>query len=227
MASRASAAAPSPAGGARTGLTGAAIASSSALAASQLRRMRRIVDAAVELAASGGFDAVRLRDVAERSDVALGTLYKYFRSKEDLLLFALDEQVAALEGALAAAPARGRTPLARVTDFFDRATRGLTQRPQFARAVVRAMAGGDPATALKIASLHLRISRLILAALGNRPADLDGTLAAQSGTTREHQLATTLIHVWFSALVGWSAGLHEPDAVVARVRDAARLVLVR
>ena len=54
------------------------------LVASQLRRMRRIVDAAVELAEQGGFEAVRLRDVAERSDVALGTLYKYFRSKEDI-----------------------------------------------------------------------------------------------------------------------------------------------
>ncbi|MCP4004081.1 MAG: hypothetical protein GY725_07795, partial [bacterium] len=35
------------------------------LVASQLKRMRRIVDAAVDLAEQGGFEAVRLRDVAE------------------------------------------------------------------------------------------------------------------------------------------------------------------
>ena len=39
------------------------------LAASQLRRHRRIVDAVVELAEKGGFDGVRLRDVAEVSEV--------------------------------------------------------------------------------------------------------------------------------------------------------------
>ena len=39
------------------------------LATSQLRRVRRIVDAAVALAEKGGFDGVRLRDVAEASGV--------------------------------------------------------------------------------------------------------------------------------------------------------------
>jgi len=62
------------------------------LATSQLRRVRRIVDAAVALAEEGGFDGVRLRDVAEASGVALGPLYKYFRSKEDLLLCAVNEE---------------------------------------------------------------------------------------------------------------------------------------
>src|SRR5215470_2301770 len=84
------------------------------LVASQLRRMRRIVDAAVELAESGGFEGVRLRDVAERSNVALGTLYKYFRSKEDILLFAFDEGVSRLEQSLAARGPAGGTALSRV-----------------------------------------------------------------------------------------------------------------
>ena len=41
--------------------------------------------AAIELAERGGFEGVRLRDVAAHADVALGTLYRRFRSKEDLL----------------------------------------------------------------------------------------------------------------------------------------------
>ena len=35
----------------------------------------------MELAEEGGFEAVRLRDLASHADVALGTLYKRFRSK--------------------------------------------------------------------------------------------------------------------------------------------------
>ena len=53
-------------------------------------KAQRIIAAAFELAQTGGFEAVRLRDVAARSDVALGTLYKRFRSKEDILVGALE-----------------------------------------------------------------------------------------------------------------------------------------
>ena len=51
-------------------------------------KARRIVESAVELAEKGGFEAVRLREVASHAGVALGTLYRRFRSKEDLLLAA-------------------------------------------------------------------------------------------------------------------------------------------
>jgi AcrR family transcriptional regulator len=47
----------------------------------QQDRHRRILDATISLASEGGFDAVQMRAVAERADVALGTLYRYFPSK--------------------------------------------------------------------------------------------------------------------------------------------------
>ncbi len=195
------------------------------LAANQLRRMRRIVDAAVDLAQRGGFEAVRLRDVADRSGVALGTLYNYFRSKEELLLFALHEEIERLEEDLCARPAAGSTSLQRVCDLFQRATHGLTRRPQFARAVVRAMAAGDPETALQIAGLQLRVQRLILAALHDEQPDLEAPLDGNGGTPRERQIAISLIQVWFSAQVGWSVGLHSIETITTHVRNAARLVL--
>jgi AcrR family transcriptional regulator len=195
------------------------------LAASQLRRMRRIVDAAVSLAEAGGFEAVRLRDVADRSEVALGTLYKYFRSKEDLLLFALSEEFARLEEAMVARPPLGRSPLARVVDFFRRATHGFTRKPHLARAVLRAMASGDPETGLKIAGAQLRVARLVVAALRGTPPDLEAPLDEAAGNARERSIALALQHVWFSSLVGWSAGLHDEPGVAEHVRTAARLML--
>ncbi|WP_235736065.1 TetR family transcriptional regulator [Nocardioides alcanivorans] len=44
----------------------------------QRERRRRILVATTELASEGGFDAVQMRAVSERADVALGTLYRYF-----------------------------------------------------------------------------------------------------------------------------------------------------
>lgn len=197
---------------------------SARLAQSQLRRMRRIVDAAVELAEAGGFDAVRLRDVAEQSDVALGTLYKYFRSKEDILLFALNEEIGGLERAISARPIATGSAYERVSELFRRSTRALARRPQFARAVIRAMAVGDPDTATQIAGLQIRITRLVAAALRGVAPELVATGGAP-GDPREHAIASTLTQVWFSSLVGWAAGIRTEREVSEQVRTAAALIL--
>src|SRR6185503_800266 len=57
--------------------------------AAQRDRRKRILDATLALASKGGYDAVQMRTVAERADVALGTLYRYFPSKIHLLVSAL------------------------------------------------------------------------------------------------------------------------------------------
>ena len=113
------------------------------LAASQLRRHRRIVDAVIKLAEKGGFEGVRLRDVAEVSEVALGTLYKYFHSKEEILVFALTEELEKLETAMATHPVEGTTALARVTRFFERATRGKSATPASTHRRCRDRVGGE------------------------------------------------------------------------------------
>ena len=196
------------------------------LVASQLRRMRRIVDAAVELAEQGGFDAVRLRDVAERSDVALGTLYKYFRGKEDILLFAFNEGLDRLERALFERPVAGATPLERVTEFFRRATRGLVQNPQLGGALVRAMSGGDRETAVQIAGSNRRIARMLVAALRDQAVDPETSIEAFAPREGERELAEALIGVWFSGLIGWVIGTEaDPDAITKKMNAAARLML--
>lgn len=195
------------------------------LVASQLRRLRRIVDAAVELAEKGGFEAVRPRDVADLSGVALGTLYKYFRSKEDLLLYALYERIEQLEATSLQHEPAGATDLERVTIFFRLATAGFTREPHFARAVVRAMAGGDPDMAVKIAGTQLRLIRLIVAALRKARPELEPPLDASVDYTRERSIGLALLNVWFASLVGWSAGLHPTETVIEHVQAAARLML--
>ena len=50
--------------------------------AAQRERRKRILDATLALASKGGYDAVQMRTVATQANVALGTLYRYFNSKE-------------------------------------------------------------------------------------------------------------------------------------------------
>ena len=57
--------------------------------AAQNARRKRIIDATIALAGKGGYEAVQMRAVAEKADVALGTLYRYFPSKIHLLVTGL------------------------------------------------------------------------------------------------------------------------------------------
>ncbi|CAM3007662.1 TetR/AcrR family transcriptional regulator [Prescottella defluvii] len=57
----------------------------------QRERRQRIVDAAGELLVADDFERIQIRDVAERSGVALGTVYRYFSSKEHLYAAVLGE----------------------------------------------------------------------------------------------------------------------------------------
>ena len=59
----------------------------------QEARRRRILHTSAQLARRGGFDAVQMREVAESSSVALGTLYRYFPSKVHLLVATMQDQL--------------------------------------------------------------------------------------------------------------------------------------
>src|SRR5437870_13259529 len=51
----------------------------------------RILHAAVKVFARRGYFAARVADVARRAGVAGGTIYLYFRNKEDILVSLFDE----------------------------------------------------------------------------------------------------------------------------------------
>jgi len=53
-------------------------------------KYQRILDAAVSVFAEKGFHAARVSDVADRADVADGTIYLYFSNKEELLMTAIN-----------------------------------------------------------------------------------------------------------------------------------------
>ena len=103
-------------------------AQGTALARSQAARRRRVLDAALRLAERGGFDAVQMRDVATEANVALGTVYRYFTSKERLLLEAMVEEIEALASRLESRPPVGATPADRIVEVLSRGTASL-QRP--------------------------------------------------------------------------------------------------
>lgn len=184
-------------------------------------RAQKIVETAIELAEKGGFEAVRLRDVAADAGVALGTLYRRFRSKEDLLIAALETETALLEQRVLDRIPSGDSPLDRVTEFFRVATRGMCRRPNLARACIRAAASGDPGVAQRVAGFQHRIEDLVLVALAGKRLDGVGDEVSEA----HRRVAGALQLVWFASLVGWSGGLHGQAQVIEQTRNAAELIL--
>jgi len=185
----------------------------------------RIFDVAIELAEEGGYDNVRQRDVAARAGVALGTLYKRFRSKEDILSAALERETAQLERKLERLPVKAPTAEERLVAFYSVLTRALTKRPNFTRAVLRAMASGQPEVAKHVVAYQGRMNAMLIATMrgGGRMTYSDATVSPP--TEKEHTLALLLQQNWFASLIGWSAGLHSQGEVIEHVKTAARLYL--
>ena len=50
----------------------------------KLRNRRQIIAAAIELFAEKGYHNVSMQEIAEKADFAIGTLYNFFKNKEDL-----------------------------------------------------------------------------------------------------------------------------------------------
>jgi AcrR family transcriptional regulator len=179
----------------------------------------RILEATIELAAAGGYDAVRQRDVAARAKVALATVYARFASKDILLAAALVHDSARWLPELHKLPLRGRTPLARVTKLFEHMTALWVRRPELARASLRAATSGDHEAMLRQMVAQQRLHAVIVDALrGPRHAP---------ALRREPALrvATVLTMVWFANLTAWAAGIIDEAIVVDIVRQSADMLL--
>src|SRR5262245_46910863 len=179
-----------------------------------------IVDTATSLAEKGGFEAVRLRDVAAQAGVALGTLYRRFRSKEELLLAALELELREHERNMRAMPPSGATPLERSGVFFSGLTAALCRRPNPAPAPLRAIPSGQPELTLRVAQFHSRTESWITASLRG-----DWSSGVVPPSDQERRIASSLLLVWFAALTGWASGLHDEQRIVEHTRIAAALML--
>jgi len=80
------------------------------LTRAQQARRQRVVDAAMSLGLEGGYEAVQMRDVAARADVAMGTVYRYFTSKDHLLAATLVHWIELLDSRTIPATGPGRPP---------------------------------------------------------------------------------------------------------------------
>ncbi len=186
-----------------------------AMTPAQKQRRQRILAAALDLADDGGFDGVQMREVASVADVALGTLYRYFPSKEALLVSAMSQSVQQLAEHVAQLPARGDTPADRVIDVLCRANRFLFARPNMTTAMLKALATTAPEVGEPVREVREAMNGIITSAI--RP---DG-----EPSRRDLQASRVLTFVWLSSLLTWITGLEPATRVDDDLAIAARLLM--
>lgn len=183
------------------------------LTQNQAARRGRVIRAAMELAAEGGYDAVQMRDVAARAQVALGTIYRYFSSKDHLLAACQVEWAGEVQRRLQTRPLKGDTPADRVTEIVARAYRTLEKSPKLTAALLTSISSPDPA----VADCQRDMSQIMGSVLRSAMDGVDDDTAAGA--------ARVLSHVWFTALMGWVNGWHTMGPVPDEVERAAHLLL--
>jgi AcrR family transcriptional regulator len=179
-------------------------------------RRDKIIDVAIDLAEAGGYENVRQRDVADQAGIALGTLYKSFISKEHILSAAIEREADELERRIKSKPPAGENATERLQALFRMITRTMCQKPKYARAVIRAMASGQPEVAAHVHAYQGRMNEIIASVIQAKGADAD---------SRVSMLPTLLQQVWFATLVAWSAGILSQAEVNTHMDQAIELIM--
>jgi AcrR family transcriptional regulator len=183
------------------------------LTAEQRDRRRRVIDAAFELGAERGYDAVQMRDVSATANVSLATIYRYFSSKDHLLAAAMTEWTARLQTRVAQSPPRGDTAADQLVDVLGRACRAMARQPKLSAALVRALSSSDEGVRESADEVQRQIEAMATGIL----VDVDPALRSD--------ILAVLGHVWYSTLVAWANGRIDFDTVTAEL-DRAVHVLV-
>ncbi|MEU2976762.1 TetR family transcriptional regulator [Streptomyces hirsutus] len=179
----------------------------------QEARRRRILRASAQLAGRGGFDAVQMREVAESSQVALGTLYRYFPSKIHLLVATMQDQLEHMRGTLRKRPPTGETAAERVTETLMRAFRALQREPQLADAMVRALTFADRSVSPEVDQVSRQTTAIILDATG-----------LENPTPDQLSAVRVIEHTWHSALITWLSGRASIAQVKIDIETVCRLI---
>lgn len=153
----------------------------------QLDRRRRVLDAVHELLAERPLQEVQVKDIADRAQVSLAAIYRYFASKDHLLAEAL------VDWAEERGRAYERRPLAgegaeRFVAIVSRGLRAYRRSPQYAELFLETASSRDP----HAIECFGRLSRLIGGGMRGALGELDPVVA--------EDVQTTIGHAWVGGL---------------------------
>jgi AcrR family transcriptional regulator len=126
----------------------------------QRDRYERMLQAAAAVLATGGEETLQMKDLAERAGVSLAALYRYFPSKDHLLLAISYSRYEGTLRRISAETPHGASARERVTDFLLRVFRAEQRDQQLTAALARVLSDARPEYRQaidKVDQLHLQV----------------------------------------------------------------------
>jgi len=158
----------------------------------QLARRARLLAAVVELVGDGRDEDMAMKDIAERAGVALGTVYRYFSSKDHLIAAALVEWAGPLGERARRRPPPDGPPDVRLAAALHHALRAYQRRPAFARMLVQVANSDDP----NASECYRQMGPVVFSALGQAISEID--------EQTRHRILVVIGAVWYHCLVEWT-----------------------
>lgn len=180
----------------------------------QQDRYNRVLSTTSEILSAGGEEALQMKDLARRADVSLATLYRYFPSKDHVLLaLSLANYQAAAEKVLSEVP-RGDTVRERVTNHLMREFRAQQRSRPLTTALTRVLARTRQDDSEIIETiLHMEQRILVHVAAGS------GTISEQ-----QRRMLPIIMANFGSASSLWLAGVYSAAEARFQIRVSCRLL---
>ena len=156
---------------------------------------------------------MQMRDVAQRADVALGTVYHYFTSKDHLLAESMVEFVGQLAAMVDQFPAVGSSTYERVRDLLGRTTRAIARNQQASAALIGGLVAEGPQVAACQDEMHHSFASMFSGAFDDDFPSED-----------RDRIIRTLEHVWFSCLIAWKNGWMPLEQAIAELEQSVQVL---
>jgi AcrR family transcriptional regulator len=176
----------------------------------QQERRDRIVRAAITLLEQGEYDEIQMRDVAGEAGVALGTVYRYFTSKEHLYAAALLEWAANFPARKPSPRAGGKSDETQLRALMRRAVRAFERCPQMMRVEIVIESSAD------------QNARALFDEFGARNVDALTSSLPSTDPDTAAAIVATVNSVLVTRLRAWALGritIGEVDRSVQRTLD--------
>jgi AcrR family transcriptional regulator len=185
------------------------------LRSDQRERRQRIVDAAAQLMVEVDYEKIQVKDVADAGGVALGTLYRYFNSKDHLFACALQSWSQRFGEHLDLAPAGSTTD--RVKAIYRLAARAFERQPRVYDVLMQVQSSKDS---------H---ASQVWREFARQQSDAFGIALETSRLTPSKQADVTAVMsaVLDENLRSWKLGLQPVGAIYEAIDRAAELILGR
>lgn len=180
----------------------------------QRERRKRILDATIAIASKGGYEAVQMRAVADRADVAVGTLYRYFPSKVHLLVSALGREIERIDAKTDPAAFAGGSRYQRLSFMVSKLNRAMQRNPLLTEAMTRAYVFADASAAGEVDHVQRLIDSMFARAMS------DG-----EPTEEQYHISRVISDVWLSNLLAWLTRRVSAADFSTRIDLAVRLLI--